>query len=556
MRIVNPGESSPLYGYDVCSLHPLDRGVAVVSLLLAFNLFATASSGRMTAPAQDGALSLAAPESITIRNPETSAASASKDEISSAFVGGATTPGSIVRLAMASNATAPSTGLPAAAPRSVGMSAERLAAIDRVVARGVKAGGYPGAAVVVGRKGSSVWEKGFGYLDWDAKSQPVIPESSIYDLASLTKVIGTTTALMVLYDEGKIQLDDPVTKYIPAFSGGWKDSVTLRHLLTHRSGLPAGRDLWRVARSPEEARQMVVETPLEARPGSRFEYSDLGADMLGFVVEAVSGKSLDTFLEERVYRPLGMTDTFFKPADSLRARIAPTEVTPPRGYPLRGEVHDENAYALGGVAGHAGLFSTAADLSIFAQMMLNGGVYNGVRIVADSTVRLFTTRAAVGTRALGWDTCDNNGGCGSYLSDRAYGHTGFTGTSIWIDPDREMFVILLTNRVHAARARQPAKVISDVRADLADAAALAVTDGPDGVLAWPASFRADRAVGWNRPERPVRSRRSRGAGSHRKHSRAHASKAKSSHRSSAKKAPAKHATSKSVAKKPAAKKKH
>jgi CubicO group peptidase (beta-lactamase class C family) len=213
-----------------------------------------------------------------------------------------------------------------------------------------------------------------------------------------------------------------------------------------------------------------------------------------------------------------MVDTFFRPADSLRTRIAPTEVTPPRGYPLRGEVHDENAYALGGVAGHAGLFSTAADLSVFAQMMLNGGTYNGTRIVADSTVRLFTTRAA-GTRALGWDTCDSDGGCGSYLSERAYGHTGFTGTSIWIDPDREMFVILLTNRVHAARARQPAKVISDVRADLADAAALAVTDGPDGVLAWPASFRADRAVGWNRPERPLRSRRGRGAGSSRKKAR-------------------------------------
>jgi CubicO group peptidase (beta-lactamase class C family) len=308
---------------------------------------------------------------------------------------------------------------------------------------------------------------------------------------------------------------------------------------------------------------MVIETPLEARPGERFEYSDLGADMLGFVVEAVSGKSLDSFLAERVYGPLGMTDTFFRPADSLKARIAPTEVTPPRGYPLRGEVHDENAYALGGVAGHAGLFSTAADLSIFAQMMLNGGIYNGVRIVADSTVRLFTTRAAVGTRALGWDTCDNNGGCGSYLSDRAYGHTGFTGTSIWIDPDREMFVILLTNRVHAARARQPAKVISDVRADLADAAALAVTDGPDGVLAWPASFRADRAVGWNRPERPVRSRRSRGAGSHRKNSRSHhVSRAKSSksrssaHKSTAKKSSGKASVKKSPSKKKSAAKKH
>jgi CubicO group peptidase (beta-lactamase class C family) len=425
----------------------------------------------------------------------------------------------LIALLLASTiAFAPIDGLPIKAPRSVGMSAERLGAIDRVVARGLKAGGYPGAAVVVGRKGASVWQKGFGHLDWSENSDAVIPESSIYDLASLTKVIGTTTALMILYDEGRVHLDDPVSKYVPGFSGGWKDSVTVRHLLTHRSGLPAGRDLWRIAQSPTDARQLVIDTPLECKPGQCYVYSDLGADLMGFVAEAASGQSLDGFLAERVYGPLGMVDTFFRPADSLRTRIAPTEVTPPRGYPLRGEVHDENAYALGGVAGHAGLFSTAADLSVFAQMMLNGGTYNGTRIVADSTVRLFTTRAA-GTRALGWDTCDSDGGCGSYLSERAYGHTGFTGTSIWIDPDREMFVILLTNRVHAARARQPAKVISDVRADLADAAALAVTDGPDGVLAWPASFRADRAVGWNRPERPLRSRRGRGAGSSRKKAR-------------------------------------
>lgn len=448
----------------------------------------------------------------------------------------------------------PTDGLPSKAPMSVGMSAERLAAIDRVVSRGLRAGGYPGAAVVVGRKGAAVWKKGFGHLDWSSSSQAVVPDESIYDLASLTKVIGTTTALMVLFDEGKIHLDDPVVKYVPGFTGGFKDSVTLRQLLEHRSGLPAGRDLWRVAHSPEEARQMVIDTPLDCRPGDCYEYSDLGADMLGFVVEAASGEPLDQFLHEKVYGPLGMTDTFFRPADSLRDRVAPTEVTPPRGYPLRGEVHDENAYALGGIAGHAGLFSTAGDLAVFAQMMLNGGEYNGVRIVADSTVRLFTTRAA-GTRALGWDTCNNDGGCGSYLSDRAYGHTGFTGTSIWIDPDREMFVILLTNRVHEARAKRPAKVISDVRADLADAAALAVTDGPDGVLAWPASFRADRAVGWNRPERPLRSRHSRSARSHRRGSRAHVSKAKSARKkSSVKKPTAKSSSAKAAPKKKSAKK--
>jgi CubicO group peptidase (beta-lactamase class C family) len=411
------------------------------------------------------------------------------------------------------------------------MSAARLANIDRVVERGIRAGGYPGAAVVVGRKGAAVWEKGFGRLGWTSDAGSVVPERTIYDLASLTKVVGTTTAVMILFDEGKLRLDDRVVQYIPEFSGGAKDAVTIRMLLEHRSGLPAGRDLWRLTATPEEARAAVISTPLFAPPGHYVEYSDLGADMLGFIVEAVSGEKLDRFLDTRVFGPLGMTDTRFRPDASLRGRIAPTELNPPRGYPLRGEVHDENAYALGGVAGHAGLFSTASDLAVFAQMLLNGGSYNGTRIVADSTVRLFTRRAA-GTRALGWDTCAGKGSCGAYLSSTAYGHTGFTGTSLWIDPEREMFVVLLTNRVHAARARRPAKVISDVRADLADAAALAVTDSDLGILSMPASFRADRAVGWNKP---VHVARSRSARSRRGRTSAHSSRsAKSSSRSKSK----------------------
>jgi CubicO group peptidase (beta-lactamase class C family) len=362
--------------------------------------------------------------------------------------------------------------------------------------------------VVVGRKGAVVWEKGFGHLGWTADAGTVTAEKTIYDLASLTKVVGTTTAVMILYDEGKLRLDDKVVKFIPEFTGGGRENVTIRHLLEHRSGLPAGRDLWRLAHTPEEARAAVISTELFAQPGQYYEYSDLGADMLGFVVEAVSGQRLDQFLDARVFGPLGMHDTHFRPDASLRGRIAPTELTPPRGYPLRGEVHDENAYALGGVAGHAGLFSTANDLSIFAQMLLNGGKYRDTRLIADSTVQLFTKRAA-GTRALGWDTCAGEYGCGKYMGSNAYGHTGFTGTSLWIDPDRQMFVVLLTNRVHAARARRPAKVISDVRADLADAAALAVTDSPDGVYDMPRSFRADRAVGWNNPTHVSRSRSSK-----------------------------------------------
>ena len=394
-------------------------------------------------------------------------------------------------------------GLPAKAPDAVGMSSSRLEAIDRIVQRGISAGGYPGASVVVGRKGAAVWEKGFGRLSWSPVSTAVDAEKTIYDIASLSKVVGTTTAIMILYDEKKVDLDAPVFRYLPAFSGGAKDQVTVRELLTHRSGLPAGRDLWRIAHSPQEARDLVLSTPLEYSPDQAYIYSDLGADILGMIVESVSGERLDRFLERRVFGPLGMRDTFYRPADSLRYRIAPTEVTPPRGYPLRGEVHDENAYALGGIAGHAGLFSTAADLSIFAQMMLNGGTYDGVSVITEPTVALFTRRAA-GHRALGWDTADGDYGSGQYLTERAYGHTGFTGTSIWIDPDREMFVILLTNRVHAAKASHPGKLIGDVRADLSDAAVLAVTDGPMPTLAMPVAFRADRELGWNTQVRPVR----------------------------------------------------
>jgi CubicO group peptidase (beta-lactamase class C family) len=401
-------------------------------------------------------------------------------------------------------------GLPAKAPKSVGMSAERLATIDRVIQRGITAGGFPGASVIVGRKGATVVAKGFGHLGWGSESPFVLADRTIYDLASLTKVIGTTTAAMVLFDEGKLALDEKVTHYVPGFSGGLKDEVTVRQLLMHRGGLPAGRDLWRHAHTPEEARQLVLDVPLEYKPGTGFIYSDLGADILGMVVEAAAGETLDVFLQSHVFGPLGMTDTGFRPADSLVYRIAPTEVSPPRGYPLRGEVHDENAFALGGVAGHAGLFGTAADLAVFAQMMLNGGIYDGNRIIADSTIKLFTARAA-GSRALGWEVGERQHGAGAYLGENTYGHTGFTGTSMWIDPEREMFVILLTNRVHAARARRPAKVIADVRADLADASALAVTDENLAVAEMPSSFRADRAVGWNRPVRREKPRRSKSA---------------------------------------------
>jgi CubicO group peptidase (beta-lactamase class C family) len=395
-------------------------------------------------------------------------------------------------------------GLPSKAPAAIGMSETRLKAIDHIMSRAIRAGGFPGGVVVVGRRGATAVEKGFGTLGYSDKTK-VVAERTIYDLASLTKVVGTTTALMILYDQGKVTLDEPVSTYLPEFSGGAKDDITLRLLLEHRSGLPAARELWRTAWSPAEARRMTLATPLECSPGSCLIYSDIGAEIMGFVVESVSGKRLDVFLHDNVYEPLGMEDTGFRPHWTLRDRIAPTELNPPRGYPLRGEVHDENAYALGGISGHAGLFSTASDLAVFAQMMLNGGEINGVRLIADSTVQLFTARTEEkGTRGLGWDTCGGDASCGKYLSPRTFGHTGFTGTSMWIDPDRDLFVILLTNRVHAAKVRRPSKVIADIRNDVCDIAALSVRDFGSQTLAMPASFRADRASGWNRP---VRTRR-------------------------------------------------
>lgn len=383
-------------------------------------------------------------------------------------------------------------------PAEVGMDAARLVLIDRAVKQGLAAGGFPGAAVIVGREGAIVWEKGYGSTDWGFGLPTVDARSTIYDLASLTKVLATSAAAMVLYDRGKLKLDTPVGRYLPEFRRGDKARVTVRDLLTHRSGLPAGRDL-RAARTARQARKLVLETPLEAPPGAHTQYSDVGADVLGFVIEAIAGERLDRFVSRTIYRRLGLRNTLFLPGRDRRARIAPTENYPPRGYPLRGEVHDEAAYELGGVAGHAGLFATASDLAVFAQMMLNGGTYKGVRIVSDTTVARFTGRTA-GSRALGWDTCIGGGSCGFYLGSRAYGHTGYTGTSLWIDPDRQTFVIVLTNWVHAAPSARvaPIAVLADVRSDIADIAALSIIDGASGALPMPDKLRSDRQIGWRR----------------------------------------------------------
>lgn len=391
--------------------------------------------------------------------------------------------------------------VPVRAPRTVGMTAERLAEVDRIVQRGMTAGAYPGAAVVIGRRGAVVWQKGYGRLAWARTSPAVNPATSIYDLASLTKAVCLTSAAMLLYDEGKLPLETRVQTILPEFTGRWKERVTVAHLLTHRSGLPPGRRIWQTASTPTQAREQVLTTRLNSIPGGVTDYSDLGAMVLGFTIERVSGMPLDEFCERRIFAPLGMTNTFYTPDPSLRERIAPTEMYPPRGYALRGEVHDESAYAIGKVSGNAGLFSTATDLAIFAQMMLNRGTYAGVRVIADSTVRRFTALQA-GNRTYGWMIASGEQGSGEFLSGTTYGHAGYTGTSLWIDPERQLFVIILTNRIHDPRARRPGIIIADVRHDVADAAALAITDDSTlRLVSWPRDFRVDQRPDWNPPTR-------------------------------------------------------
>ena len=322
--------------------------------------------------------------------------------------------------------------------------------LERYLTESVARKAFPGAVVAVGRRDTVLFERGFGALGDGDRTRP--GPSTIYDLASLTKVVGLTTLAMMLVDEHTLDLDAPVTRYVPAFAAGG-DSVTVRELLTHSSGLAAWQPLFREVHSREEMFTRVNATRLEAPPGTRTAYSDLGAMLLTEVVERLMGHRLDSLLENRLFRPLGMQDTRFLPPVELRPRIAPTENDPWRGRVLRGEVHDENAAAMGGVSGHAGLFSTADDLVRFAQMLLRGGA----GLLRPETIALFTRtqNPSFSSRALGWDTPSPASSAGTKLSAHAFGHTGFTGTSIWIDPEQDLFVILLTNRVHPTRASSP-----------------------------------------------------------------------------------------------------
>jgi CubicO group peptidase (beta-lactamase class C family) len=368
-----------------------------------------------------------------------------------------------------------------------GFRAAGLDALDAVVRDGVAARAFPGAVLAIGRDGSLVHLRAFGRLTYDEAAAPVVPDT-IYDLASLTKVVVTTTLAMVLVDEGKLDLEAKLSGFFPKFTGGAKDKVTLRHLLTHSGGLLWWARLYEELKGQAAYLERIVAMDLTYEPGTKAVYSDLGLILLGAVVERLGGAPLAELAQARVTGPLGMKDTLYRPPAELQPRIAPTENDPWRGRLLRGEVHDENAFALGGVAPHAGLFGTAPDLARFAALLLDEGRGTGQRLVSRATLELFTGRAGVplATRALGWDTPANETGersstpgapgytaAGSLLSPRSFGHTGFTGTSLWMDPARELYVILLTNRVHPTRENNG---IRAVRAQVADAAVRALEE--------------------------------------------------------------------------------
>ena len=361
-----------------------------------------------------------------------------------------------------------------ARPEEVGFRPVGLADLDRVLDAAIAEKAFPGGVVAVGRDGALVHLRAVGKLSYDADAVPVT-DGTIYDLASLTKVVVTTTMAMMLVDEGLLDLDKPVRAFLPQFRGGAKDTVTVRQLLTHSSGIDWWAPLYKELSGRPAFVERIQKMDLAYEPGTKSLYSDLGLVLLGEILERVAGESIDAFARRRITGPLGMKDTQYAPPASLVARIAPTERDPWRGRVVRGEVHDENASAMGGVAPHAGLFGTAPDLARFAQMLVNGGIYDNQRFVSRETLEAFTRVAGVpgSSRALGWDTPDGSNSAGALMSKRSFGHTGFTGTSIWIDPERRLFVILLTNRVHPTRENN---AIRAVRRSVADAVVSALSD--------------------------------------------------------------------------------
>ncbi|MCY3698533.1 MAG: serine hydrolase [Gemmatimonadetes bacterium] len=365
-------------------------------------------------------------------------------------------------------------------PVNVGMDGDSLARVDRIIDAAIRDGATPGAVLAVGRGDRVIRLRGYGNLDWASSatlpSGSAATDSSLYDLASLTKVVATTTGVMQLIDRGDLSLDTRIGEHLPEWSEGWKRDVTVRHLLTHQGGLPPFLPFWRTLRGEEAYRGAIAALEPDYEPGDDGDptvYSDIGFMTLGFLIEEIAGQPLDYYLHESVFRPLGMTETWFEPPRSLYRRTAPTEVdTVYRHRHVHGEVHDENAHALEGVAGHAGLFSSARDLSKFAAWILAAaregrelaaaarpppGPYTrsfSARLDSPSpaTLARFVARAApASSRALGWDTPSGRSSAGDYFGEDAFGHTGFTGTSFWVDPELDLFVVLLTNRVNPTR---------------------------------------------------------------------------------------------------------
>lgn len=348
--------------------------------------------------------------------------------------------------------------------------ARRLADTVAAVLRQAAAdSAFPGAYAMVGRRGGVIAAVSVGRIDWTTTAATP-NDSTLWDLASLTKVLGMTSAMMQLVERGLVELDAPAQRYLPEWIGPNKDRVTVRHLLTHTSGLPAFRRYDTLTTNADSIVAMLLAEPLDTLPGARMVYSDIGAYVAGRIVERVSGMSLDRYLAERVFGPIGARETMYRPPAPLLARIAPTEIDTIRGK-IHGTVHDPRAFYIGGVSAHAGLFGSGRDLARMAQLYLNGGELAGVRVFRPETIELFTTRQ-VADRALGWQKPSGTNTAGHLMSERAFGHTGFTGTSLWIDPERDIFIILLSNRVNPTSVNPR---IGGARIALADAVMSVVT---------------------------------------------------------------------------------
>lgn len=350
-------------------------------------------------------------------------------------------------------------------------------AVDAAVLRGIQRGVYPGAVVVIGQHNRLLHTERYGRMTWDSKSARPRSDSTLWDLASLTKVI-TAGAAMRLVDRGTLDLDAPVSRYIPDFRGGLRDLVTVRMLLNHTSGLRPFLPLYRMASSRDDAIAQLVGDVPDRTPGTKAIYSDLNAMLLGLVLESAAGAPLDTVLGREVLGPLGMQQTLFRPATSLSPRIAPSFRR--HGEPVYGLPSDANAVMLGGVSGHAGLFGSARDLARFAQTWLRRGTTSdGDQWVSAETMAEFLTGGDnAGSRLLGWDTPDPSrqgpSVFGRLLSPLAFGHTGWSGTELWVDPARDLFVVFLTNRSFDPRARNSFRALAEIRSAVADAAARAV----------------------------------------------------------------------------------